>query len=66
MVKVLATLDEFKAALEEAGEKLVVVDFFATWCPPCVTIGPEFALLPDSHGDDGKYQDVRSPKSPRF
>ena len=50
MVKMLADIAEYNAAI--AGEGLVVVDFTATWCPPCQMIGPKFVAL------DGKYEGV--------
>ncbi|XP_074480411.1 uncharacterized protein LOC141761082 [Sebastes fasciatus] len=42
----VTTLEEFEAILkEEAGDKLVAVDFTATWCPPCKMIGPKFEKM---------------------
>merc|ERR1711907_35248 len=44
-VKMIETKAEFDKLLADNKDKLVLVDFTATWCPPCQRIAPVFAQI---------------------
>ncbi|KAL6073500.1 Thioredoxin-like protein 1 [Balamuthia mandrillaris] len=52
-VRVINSTEEFDEALVLAavGHRLVVVDYFATWCGPCKFIAPLFAQLSEKYPD---------------
>ncbi|XP_065314421.1 thioredoxin-like protein 1 isoform X2 [Gordionus sp. m RMFG-2023] len=39
----------FEDEINKLGNKLVIIDFYATWCGPCKTITPHFTSLAHKH-----------------
>ncbi|CDR37723.1 CYFA0S01e15808g1_1 [Cyberlindnera fabianii] len=54
MVTQIKTAEEFKTAISDS--KLVVVDFFATWCGPCKMIAPLLEKFSEQHTDAVFYK----------
>lgn len=45
--------ENFDSFIKSSGSKLVVIDFWATWCPPCRVFGPIFSKVSeDFNGKD--------------
>ncbi|XP_074594283.1 uncharacterized protein LOC141849729 isoform X1 [Brevipalpus obovatus] len=51
MVQQVKNQAELDAALKEAGEKLVIIDFYATWCGPCRNIAPTVEKMAVENAD---------------
>jgi peroxiredoxin len=46
-------IDGSSVSLEGYKGKVLIIDFWATWCPPCVKEIPHFVELYDSYKDQG-------------
>lgn len=49
----LQTLDEASVSLTQQQGKVVIVNFWATWCTPCVSETPRLVQWQAQHGDAG-------------
>lgn len=49
----LKDLDGREVTSEEFKGKVVLIDFWATWCPPCVKEIPEYTALQKKYADQG-------------
>ena len=47
----LVAVDGSKTNLEQFQGKWVVVNYWATWCPPCIAEMPELQSFHDDHAD---------------
>jgi len=45
----ISSTEEFDAALKEAGDTLVVVDYSTSWCGPCKIIAPKYDEMSEKY-----------------
>lgn len=50
------SIDDWDSALEEAGDTLVVVDFYTAWCGPCKVMLPYLVKLQEANPDVKIYK----------
>ncbi|EDW85396.1 uncharacterized protein Dwil_GK10532 [Drosophila willistoni] len=50
-VIVIESKETFDKIIDEAGNRHVLVEFYATWCGPCAIIGPRLEQLAEEYAD---------------
>lgn len=48
--------DELKSVIQKEDGKLYVVNFWATWCKPCIEELPAFMAVNEQYKDDSNFQ----------
>ncbi len=59
----LQQLNTEEANFSQSKGKVTIVNFWATWCPPCVAEMPSFQKLYDTYGDKVDFYFVTSEKA---
>ena len=63
-VVVAETNQDVHSVLHECHDKLVVVDYFAPWCQPCVRFSPVFETMAKDHASKAVFMKVDIEKIP--
>lgn len=56
------TKDDYYQVIEQAGDKLVVADFYTTWCGPCKAIMPKLLDLQDEYAESVTFMKMNCNK----
>ena len=58
-----SSLEELRANINDT-EKLVLIDFYAFWCEPCIMLNPIVARIADEYKDNVEVYKVDVDKNP--
>jgi thioredoxin len=65
-LKKVADEKEFKAIVDKAGSKLIVVDLYATWCGVCRMVQPTLNALAEKYAGTVEFYRVNVDESPQL
>ena len=61
-----SAVDTNKVAVDEKYDKIMVVDFYATWCGPCKAMAPTMEAMEKKYGDKIEFNKVDIDQSPEI
>lgn len=64
MVTIIKNMDEFDKKLNNGGDTLLVLDFYATWCGPCKEMDPHVKKLVKDYKDKVNVLKINVDKFP--
>lgn len=59
-------IDTNKVAVDEKYDKIMVVDFYATWCGPCKAMAPTMEAMENKYGNNIEFNKVDIDQSPEI
>lgn len=51
----ILNIERFKSVLQEHSGKVVLVNFFGSWCPPCKAETPDFVQIYEKYKDKNQF-----------
>ena len=63
LVPLLSTTAEMDTALNSAGNRMLVIDFYADWCRPCKFLAPTMHELAGEHREKASFYRVNVDRS---
>lgn len=60
------TIDTNRVAVDEKYDKIMVVDFYATWCGPCKAMAPTMEAMENKYGNKIEFNKVDIDQSPEI
>ena len=59
-------IDTNSVAVDEKYDKIMVVDFYATWCGPCKAMAPTMEAMENKYGNKIEFNKVDIDQSPEI
>jgi len=61
-----SAIDTNRVAVDEKYDKIMVVDFYATWCGPCKAMAPAMEAMEKKYGNKIEFNKVDIDQSPEI